>query len=282
MEAQSAAEHDAEVRAQSMEKLLKQLEDRLAENPDQGAGWVLLGRSYLKLGDAAKAAEALGKAHALLGDDPDLLLDYAQALAFTQGERLQGAPANLIERALAKAPEHPRTLWMAAMAALEEGARDQARQHLERLAATLEPGSDDAKLVQAQLGELKGAIDSASTPEARIEVQVSLAPELQTRAKPTDTVFVFARAAEGPKMPLAVVRRQVKDLPFIVALDDSLAMTREMRLSKFPKVIIGARLSRSGDPTPKSGDIEGLAPAAVETGGLPQTPVAVVLDRVVP
>jgi cytochrome c-type biogenesis protein CcmH len=279
---QAIAEQAAESRAQDTDKLLKQLEDKLAQDPKNGEGWALLGRSYLKLGDAANAAEALGKAHALLGDDPDLLLDYAQALAFTQGESLQGAPAKFVELAVAKAPEHPRALWLAAMLALDEGARDKARQYLERLAVKLEPGSEDEQLVRAQLEELKGSAASASAPKTQIEVQVSLAPELQTKVKPTDTVFVFARAAEGPRMPLAVVRREARDLPFTVTLDDSLAMTPEMRLSKFPKVVIGARVSRAGDPMPKAGDIEGLISSPVDTTASPKEPMEVVLGRLVP
>ena len=80
-------------------------------------------------------------------------------------------------------------------------------------------------------------------------------------------------------MPLAVKRLRVADLPITVTLDDSLAMTPEMRLSSFPQVMVGARISASGQATPQSGDLEGekgpLNPA--ETASL-----QLVIDRVRP
>jgi cytochrome c-type biogenesis protein CcmH len=91
-------------------------------------------------------------------------------------------------------------------------------------------------------------------------------------------VFVFARAAEGPRMPLAILRKQVKDLPVEFALDDSMAMAPNMKLSSFAEVVVGARVSRSGNATPQSGDLEGLSrPVKVGASG-----VAVVIDNTLP
>jgi hypothetical protein len=100
-----------------------------------------------------------------------------------------------------------------------------------------------------------------SAPSTKsIKVTVSLSPALAGRPSPTDTVFIFARAAQGPKMPLAIVRKQVRDLPITVTLDDSMAMVPDMKMSSFPQVVIGARVSKSGDAVPKAGDLEGYAP----------------------
>lgn len=93
-----------------------------------------------------------------------------------------------------------------------------------------------------------------------IKVAVKLSPALAGKAAAGDTVFIFARAAQGPKMPLAIVRKQVKDLPITVTLDDSMAMVPDMKMSSFPQLVIGARVSKSGDAIPKSGDLEGYAP----------------------
>ena len=112
-----------------------------------------------------------------------------------------------------------------------------------------------------------------------ITVLVTLDSRLTGNAGAEDTVFVFARAVEGPPMPLAVVRKQVKDLPFRVTLDDSQAMMPAMTLSRFPKVIIGARISKSGDATTQSGDLQGISDAvATDT----DEPVSIVIDQVVP
>src|SRR4029453_2540087 len=95
--------------------------------------------------------------------------------------------------------------------------------------------------------------------------RIELAPALSAKAAPTDTVFIFARAAEGPKMPLAILRKQVKALPVTFTLDDSMAMTPNFALSKFPTVVVGARVSKSGNAAPQSGDVEGFS-SAVKVG----------------
>ena len=99
-----------------------------------------------------------------------------------------------------------------------------------------------------------------------LTVNVALAPELAAAAAAEDTVFIFARATEGPRMPLAIVRKQVKDLPVTVTLDDSQAMTPAMKLSNFEQVLVGARISKSGNAMPQSGDLQGsMSPVATQT-----------------
>ncbi len=283
-----AAREEAQQKAETLRQSLERLEARLATRPDDGKGWWLMGRFYLALGEYAKAVGALSRAQTLLPEDPELLLDYAQALAGTQGDQAQGAPARLIERALALAPEHPRGLWLGAVAALQRGARAEARAYLERLLSLVEPGSEAAELVRAHLAELQ-EIDNASTSEdtaitspARIEVRVSLDPKLAVNALPTDPVFIFARAVQGPPMPLAVVRKQVKDLPLTVVLDDSQAMMPERRLSRSAEVVVGARISRSGDPRPQSGDLEGSAQGPIALATARKDPVNIIINQVVP
>jgi cytochrome c-type biogenesis protein CcmH len=107
---------------------------------------------------------------------------------------------------------------------------------------------------------------------------VTLAPALAARAAPTDTVFIFARAAEGPRMPLAIVRRTVADLPISFALDDSMAMSPQMKLSNFPLVVVGARISKSGNAMPQPGDLQGQA-APTRTGS---NGIELVIDSVQP
>jgi len=113
---------------------------------------------------------------------------------------------------------------------------------------------------------------------ASVAGTVSLAPALAAKVAPSDTVFIFARAAEGPRMPLAILRKQVKDLPAAFTLDDSMAMAPNFALSKFPSVVVGARVSKSGNAAPQTGDLEGFSPV-VKIGA---TGLSVVIDRALP
>jgi cytochrome c-type biogenesis protein CcmH len=109
----------------------------------------------------------------------------------------------------------------------------------------------------AQGGEAPAA---APNPDAFVSGKVTLSAGLAAKASPEDTVFIFARAAEGPRMPLAIIRKQVKDLPVEFKLDDAMAMQPAMRLSAFAKVVVGARVSKRGDAVPQPGDLEGASP----------------------
>jgi cytochrome c-type biogenesis protein CcmH len=124
-----------------------------------------------------------------------------------------------------------------------------------------------------------GTAAAASGGGSEIPVTVSLDPSLAGQAAPDSTVFIFARAVQGPPMPLAVVRKQVKDLPVTVTLNDSLAMTPAMTISRFGQVTVGARVSASGNAMPQSGDLEGSqSPVSVANPGT----VAITIDHKVP
>ncbi|MGR6034724.1 MAG: c-type cytochrome biogenesis protein CcmI [Candidatus Nitrosoglobus sp.] len=282
-----AMEQSSQQEMDTMRHAMESLQERLAEHPEDTRGWQMLGRTYLATNQFSKAAEALGRAYTLDDQDPDIILDYAEALATSQGRRLQGAPLKLIHRALELAPQHPKALWLAAVSALQAKQDEKAKTYLERLASQLPPGSDEERMVRAHLAQLAPETvankiketSTAGTPapveedkQARIEVQVALDPALKGKASDTSTVFIFARAAKGPPMPLAVVRKQVKDLPLTVVLDDSKAMAPSFRMSNFNEFQVGARISWSGNPIPQSGDFEGFV-----DGTLPATPPGPVL-----
>ena len=231
---------------------------------------------------------------------PSLLLDYAYALAAANGDIYAGRPAVMINEALSKEPDNPKGLWLAGMMNFQSGNHTQAIRNWTLLRERVEDGSEDAKLLDAFIARATENVpenviaaqnnsgrpepatvdtDNQATTSAGITVLVALDSRLTGSAGAEDTVFVFARAVEGPPMPLAVVRKQVKDLPFRVTLDDSQAMMPAMTLSRFPKVIIGARISKSGDATTQSGDLQGISDAvATDT----DEPVSIVIDQVVP
>jgi cytochrome c-type biogenesis protein CcmH len=269
------AEHGATV--QQIETMVARLAARLRENPDDAEGWKLLGRSYAALGRFADAADAYAKAAVRTPRDAQLLVDFADVLAMARGQRLEGEPEKLIQRALEIDPQNLKGLALAGTVAFERKDYAQAAAYWQRMLPLVPADSEDARVIQQNVAEAKSLAGTGSAAST-LRGTVSIAPTLKSKAAPDDIVFVFARAAEGPPMPLAVARARVRDLPYSFRLDDSMAMTPAMKLSAFPRVVVGARVSKSGNATPQPGDLQGAsAPVANDAGE-----VRVVIDRVVP
>ncbi|MBW8054519.1 MAG: c-type cytochrome biogenesis protein CcmI [Nitrospira sp.] len=259
----------------SVEDMVEALRARLQRQPDNAERWLLLARSYLVLERYDESVLAYARAHQLLGDDSQLLADYAEALAFANGNRLNGEAARLAARALELQGDNRKALWLMGIVAVQRGDRAQAKAYWTRLLQLAPADSQEVRLLQQYIAQIDNAdvqasegerasapasapkMKSAAAPAASLSVRVALDPALAQRATPDDTVFIFAQAAQGPKMPLAIVRKQVKGLPVTVTLDDSMAMIPAMKLSRFKQVVVGARISRSGQATPQSGDLEG-------------------------
>lgn len=256
-----------------VEQMLMQLTQRLAKQPQDGEGWALAGRTYAYLHRYAEAVLAYEKAAKLLPPNPQLLADYADALAAVGGKGLAGKPTELVQQALVLDPNHPKALWLAGTAAFDLGNYKEALADWRRLQGVLPPGSEEARNIVGSIaeaearGEVSAPAASADTspagPSAAAAIRgvVRLDPKLAAQVKPDDTLFIFARAENGPPMPLAVVRRRAAELPIEFTLDDSLAMLPSMKLSNFPRVVVGARISRSGNAMPQSGDLQGSAGA---------------------
>ena len=296
VQSKPAGEH--KVTRQDIEALAEKLAAKLKDDPANVDGWVMLARTYQALDRNEDSARAFDRAVALLPDNADLLADYADLLATIDGG-FREKSVQLIEQALKADPRHWKALALAGTAAFNRKDYKTAVGYWERMKATVPPtsplaGSIDASIAEArELGGLKAAAAPAAplpaTPAAppaataasagaRIAGTVQLAPALAGKVSPTDTVYIFARAVDGPRMPLAILKKQAKDLPVTFALDDSMAMTPSLALSNFPSVIVGARVSKSGSATPQSGDLEGLS-SAVKLGA---TGLAVVIDRTLP
>ncbi len=275
----------------TLPEMAKGLEAKLAEHPDNAQGWYLLGRTYLQMRRYADAARAFEKLHALVGDEPGVLLPWADAIAMQQGGKVTGKAFELVQRVLEINPHEPTALWLAGMAHEQQGDHEQAVRHWKRLLPQLENDPESRKEVAALIARAEKALGhavevdasavtkAAAKSGARLTVTVDLAAALKDKVSPEDTVFVFARALSGPPMPLAVVRKQVKDLPLTVVLDDSLAMMPQMKLSNFPQVRIEARVSKSGNALPQSGDLKGeVSPVKSKR----REPITVHIDQVVP
>ena len=244
----------------AVEQSLERLAERLKERPDDLEGWVLLGRSLQASGRPEHAATAYQFALRLAPDNLDIKGLYAEALAEANHGDFLGKPAELISEILAADPNHKAGLWLAGAAAAERKDTKKAVAYWRQLKAQFPPESEESRTLERYIAEAEGA--GSGPPPAtgtRIRVKVRLADSLKARAAPDDALFIFARAAEGPPMPLAVVRKQVKDLPVEVVLDDSMAMMRGLTLSAFDRIVVGARISKSGTPTPSPGDLQGLS-----------------------
>lgn len=269
---------DGPITAEQIETMINRLAARLKDQPDDVEGWAMLGRSLMVLGRHDQAVPALQKAVALRGDDAALLTEYADALAVVNGRSLDGEPSRLVAKALQIDPNNLKALMLAGVHAFQRQDAALALKHWEKI-VQLEPGSELATQLQSGIDKARamagGRAPAASSPTAAaatgmsLSGTVTLAPALAAKARPEDTVFVFARAAEGPRMPLAILRKQVKDLPLNFTLDDSMAMSPAAKLSSTPRVVVGARISASGNATPQTGDLQGFsAPVAPGATGL--------------
>jgi len=264
----------------AVEDMVARLAERMQSEPGDSEGWLLLGRSYMAMERYAEAVEAFTAAHRLMGDGPELLSDLAEAEALMGGQDFLGAPGAHLERALELDPDYPKALWLGAFAAMQRGEKALAVRRWQSLLDRQPADSEAARVLHGLIAN-SGASEPAGNrgpevgqPAPGLEVNVILADHLVAELSGNETLFVFARAADGPPMPLAVARKQVRDLPLTVVLDDSMAMAPNLKLSNFEQVIVGARISMGGSPTAASGDLQGFS-EAVQVGGQEAVNVAI-------
>jgi len=269
----------------SIDEMVAKLAARMEQQPDDLKGWVMLARSYTILKRYSEAEAAYENVLRLGGENAGVLTDYADAMAMANGGMFSDQTGALLTRALELDPGNVKGLWLAGHWKNQSGAYTEAINYWQQAAAKLPPGSEDAAVIAQQISDVQGQLGISAAPApavaaataaagpttdsvsgAALSVHVALAPELATAAAAEDTVFIYARATQGPRMPLAIVRKQVKDLPVTVTLDDSQAMMPAMKLSNFEQVVVGARISKSGNAMPQSGDLQGsLSPVATQT-----------------
>jgi len=275
-------------------EMVAQLEARMEANPDDPQGWFMLARTYMVQGNYDGAVKAMRKLHDMVGDEPAVLVRLADALAMQAGGKLAGEPTELLAKALELRPEDAQGLWLMAMSLAERGKPreaianwkkvlpliaddpDSTAEVRQMIAQTerrlgIEPGSADAAAPSQAKASLAhppaDATPTAAGGKAAVTVEVRLDPALAEAAAPDDAVFIYAKATSGPPMPLAAVRKKVSDLPLTVTLDDSMAMMPAMKLSAFPEVTVGARVSKSGNAISQPGDLIGeVSPVTVSAG----------------
>lgn len=268
----------------SIEEMMLALEARMQANPTDPEGWFMLGKTNMALQRYNKAVLAFENLRELVGDQVQVLIHLSDAKAMLNGGSMAGEPTELIEKALELEPNNLIALWLTAMATEERGDYKKALPLFQRLLSRLgeDPGSaEKVRLMITKLSEQLGL--DAKEQLAKAETQASEAPASVARLKllvklddkfaatvnADDTLYVLAKAINGPPMPLAVVKKKVSDLPLTIELDDSMAMLPQARLSSFSEVKLIARISPSANPIQQSGDLLAeLSPVSVTNKNL--------------
>ena len=282
-----------------MEQLVVKLANKLEQNPDNPEGWAMLARSYKSLGRWDDAERAFTRIGPDLNRNAELLAELAEMLV-QKNQGFDPRSRDLIRQALRIEPGNMLALFMGGGEAFDGGRYAEAATLWERLLPQLEAGSEDARMVEASIararersgkgpkvsegtqraGEAaKGAAKGTATATATsVSGRVELSPALKDKAKPDDVVFIFARAVDGPRMPLAAQRARVADLPLDFMLDDSQALMPEATISSAQQVRVEVRVSMTGKATPGKGDLTGKS-AAVKPGA---KGLRIVIDQVDP
>lgn len=273
------------------------LAEKMKQNPDDPKGWVLLARSQGSLGRFPEALAAYERAVQLLPNDSQLLADYADVAVMAQQGRFDGKPATLIQRALKLDPANMKALALAATADMRAGKRDAALVNWKKLKSLVAKDSDDSRQIDAIIAEVEGGrsnvlpasaaspaavspppssppspplpvAGNANTGAAKITGKIMLAAEMAAKIAPGDTLFVFARAKQGSRMPLAILKipaPAADKFPHAFELNDAMAMAPGMNLSSVAEVVIEARISKSGNAKMQAGDVSGVS-APVKPG----------------
>jgi cytochrome c-type biogenesis protein CcmH len=266
--------------------MVAQLAAKMVENPDDVAGWRLLGRSYMVLGEYALGRQAYVEAwNRTPVPDNELKLALAEALILTDRASVNAEGGQLVEEVLRAEPDNQRALWYGGLVAMELGRTDLARARWTRFLA-FNPPEEVAGTIRRLLAQLpadaagEGGVGAAQGADAgfALELAISVAAELPLASVgPDASLFIFARAP-GERAPVAVIREPVSALPGKFVLSDRNVMIAGRSLTGFPELALVARVSLSGQPAEQSGDF--YAEASFRQGD--DTQIALVIDKVVP
>lgn len=273
-----------------IEKVAQNLKLEMESNPTDPQGWYMLGRAYVMIERFSEAVESFDKSLALRPDSADTMLALANSLSRIQSGKLTGRPRELVNKALLIEPQNLTALWFSGMAASQEADFAEAILHWEKVLPLIDDEADEkiaiigliaeakSRLASEMIKQVDGAVSNNKEKEALIEntkqkviqetkqgteqsteqgisVNISLSDDFNDKVSPEDSVFIYAKAVNGPPMPLAAVRKQVKDFPIDVMLNDEMAMMPTLKLSSFNLVTIGARISKTGQAIAQDGDL---------------------------
>jgi len=270
-----------QVDQKDLAKLAETLADKLQSQPENLQGWVMLGRTYRTLENFDASIKAYDAALKLSADD-DLQLERIEVIAMQRQGNFDGEPWRVIRDILQKDPQHYGALLSAGSASYAERKYADALKYWEQARKPLEanhpdlPGLENAIATvretmglpakAASTGSSTSSGSAAASSALNVSGQISLSAALKAKASPNDAVFVYATPANGDRMPLAIMKTTVSQLPLNFTLDDSTAMTPDRKLSAAGEVFIKVRVSKSGNAMPQSGDLTGGSEGPVKVG----------------
>ena len=256
-----------------VDKIARQLKKEMESNPTDPKGWYMLGRAYMMINSIPDAVDSFEKSLALRPDSAETMLSLADALSMDNEGQLTGKPRELVKKALTIEPQNVTALWLAGMAASQEAEYQEAISQWQKVLPFIDNKPEEKNAVlglieeaQKRLGDngtnqLTENINDQIKEEASknnnksIKLKITLSSEFTEKVSPEDLVFVYAKAMNGPPMPLAAARRLVKEFPIDLILNDEMAMIPNMKLSSYEMVIVGARISKSGQAIASDGDL---------------------------
>ena len=264
-----------QVDPKDLAKMAQTLAEKLKDKPDNLQGWVMLGRTYRTLENFDAALRAYDSALKLSADD-DLKLERIEVIAMQRQGQFEGEPWNVIREVLQRDPQHFGALLTAGSASYAEGKFADALKYWEQARKPLDANNPDLQGLESAIATVRerlGMPPAKATPAAasgfNVTGQVNLSASLKSKASPNDVVFIYATPANGDRMPLAIFKTTVSQLPFNFTLDDSTAMAPDRKLSAAGEVMVKVRVTKSGNAMPQSGDLSGsLGPVKVGAKGL--------------
>jgi cytochrome c-type biogenesis protein CcmH len=264
-----------QVDPKDLAKMAQTLAEKLKDKPDNLQGWVMLGRTYRTLENFDAALRAYDNALKLSADD-DLKLERIEVIAMQRQGQFEGEPWNVIREILQRDPQHFGALLTAGSASYAEGKFADALKYWEQARKPLDANNPDLEGLESAIATVRerlGMPPAKAAPAAasglNVTGQVNLSASLKSKASPNDVVFIYATPANGDRMPLAIFKTTVSQLPFNFTLDDSTAMAPDRKLSAAGEVMVKVRVTKSGNAMPQSGDLSGsLGPVKVGAKGL--------------
>ncbi|MYB33690.1 MAG: c-type cytochrome biogenesis protein CcmI [Gammaproteobacteria bacterium] len=267
---------------ESIEVMIRRLEEKIEEDPDNLEALQIAGQVYLTIGDSVKAEAAYRRLNDLLPGNPDHLTGLANAVILNNNDTYTPEAESFVKQALTIDPQHQNALWISALGASSRGEIESSIEQLEAL-LTMVQNEEEVRqslltMIEQQRAMLNGESGTDQAGEGKtLIVEVVLDERLSGMVSSTDTVFVIARAANGPPAPLAVRKLVVGDLPITVSLSNVHSMIETMTVDDFEDIVIQARISKSGTAQSNPGDI---ASKPILISGDPENPLSLTINDI--